>query len=393
MKRIIGIICAVSLVFNAFAQDPSYDELTGGLNTITTAVPFLLISPDSKSGAMGDVGVATTPDANSMHWNPAKLAFVDDDMGFSMSYVPWLRALVPDINLSYLAGYRKLNDNEAIGLELRYFSLGDITFTDILGTTIGQYKPSEFALGTSYSRKLSDNFSLSISGRYIYSNLTGGQSAGGIPTVAGQSIAADIAGYYTKPIRLRGKNVDLAIGGNISNIGSKISYTETAVQDFIPINLRLGTAMGTEFDDYNKMSFAFDINKLLVPTPPIYEGEGADRDIVEGMDPDVSVVSGIFQSFGDAPGGFSEEMREINYSIGTEYWYANQFAIRAGYFFEHDTKGGRKFFTFGSGVKYNVFALDFSYLINASSSINGNNPLENTMRFTLVFDFGAMGES
>jgi hypothetical protein len=389
MKKIIGIICALSVVFNVFAQDPSYDDLTGGLNTITTAVPFLLISPDSKAGAMGDVGVATTPDANSIHWNPAKLAFVEDDMGFSMSYVPWLRALVPDINLSYLAGYRKLNDNEAIGLELRYFSLGDITFTDILGTTIGQYKPSEFALGTSYSRKLSDNFSLAISGRYIYSNLTGGQSAGGIPTVAGQSIAADISGYYTKPIRLGGRDVDLAIGGNISNIGSKISYTETAVQDFIPINLRLGTEIGTEFDDYNKMSFAFDINKLLVPTPPIYE----DGEIVVGEEPDVSVVSGIFQSFSDAPGGFGEEMREINYSIGTEYWYANQFAIRAGYFFEHDTKGGRKFFTFGSGVKYNVFALDFSYLINASRSINGNNPLANTMRFTLVFDFGAMEES
>ena len=388
MKKIIGIICALSLVFNAFAQDPSYDDLTGGLNTITTAVPFLLISPDSKAGAMGDVGVATAPDANSMHWNPAKLAFVGDDMGFSMSYVPWLRALVPDINLSYLAGYRKLNDNESIGLELRYFSLGDITFTDILGTTIGQYKPSEFALGTSYARKLSDNFSLAISGRYIYSNLTGGQSAGGIPTVAGQSIAADIAGYYTKPIRISGKDVDLAIGGNISNIGNKISYTETAVRDFIPINLRLGTALGTEFDDYNKMSIALDINKLLVPTPPVYD----NGEIVVGQESDVSVVSGIFQSFGDAPGGFKEEMREINYSIGTEYWYANQFAIRAGYFFEHDTKGGRKFFTFGSGVKYNVFALDFSYLINASRAINGNNPLANTMRFTLVFDFGAMEE-
>ena len=390
MKKIIGIICALSVVFNAFAQDPTYDDLTGGLNTITTAVPFLLISPDSKAGAMGDVGVATTPDANSIHWNPAKLAFVDDDMGFSMSYVPWLRALVPDINLSYLAGYVKLNDNEVIGLELRYFSLGDITFTDIVGNTLGQYKPSEFALGTSYSRKLSDNFSLAISGRYIYSNLTGGQSAGGIETVAGQSIAADIAGYYTKPIRLGGRDVDLAIGGNISNIGSKISYTETAVQDFIPINLRLGTAIGTEFDDYNKMSFAFDINKLLVPTPPVYNNDG---EITAGQDPNVSVVSGIFQSFGDAPGGFSEEMREINYSIGTEYWYANQFAIRAGYFFEHDTKGGRKFFTFGSGVKYNVFALDFSYLINASRAIIGTNPLANTMRFTLVFDFGAMGES
>ena len=392
MKKIIGIICASLLVFNAFAQNPSYDELTGGLNTITTAVPFLLISPDSKAGAMGDVGVATTPDANSMHWNPAKLAFVDDDMGFSMSYVPWLRALVPDINLSYLAGYKKLNDNEAIGLELRYFSLGDITFTDIVGNTLGQYKPSEFALGTSYSRKLSDNFSLAISGRYIYSNLTGGQLAGGIPTVAGQSIAADISAYYTNPIRIGGKDIDLAFGGNISNIGSKLAYTETTDKDFIPINLRLGTSIGTEFDEYNKMSFAFDINKLLVPTPPVYDGTGTDN-IVAGMDPEVSVVSGIFQSFWDAPGGIKEEFREINYSIGTEYWYANQFALRAGYFFEHNTKGGRKFFTFGSGVKYNVFALDFSYLINASRAINGNNPLANTMRFTLVFDFGAIRES
>jgi hypothetical protein len=393
MKKIIGIICVSLLASSLFAQSDIdlQDDIAGSnLNTITTAVPFLLISPDSKAGAMGDVGVATNPDANSIHWNPAKLAFVDDDMGFAVSYVPWLRALVPDINLSYLAGYRKINKNEAIGLELRYFSLGDITFTDVSGNTIGQYKPSEFALGTSYSRKLSDNFSLAISGRYIYSNLTGGQAAGGIPTVAGQSIAADLAGYYTNPIRLGGKDFDLAIGGNISNIGSKISYTETSVKDFIPINLRLGTAIGTEFDDYNKMSFAFDINKLLVPTPPVYNNEG---EITLGQDPNVSVVSGIFQSFGDAPGGFGEEMREINYSIGTEYWYANQFAIRAGYFFEHDTKGGRKFFTFGSGVKYNVFALDFSYLINASRSINGNNPLANTMRFTLVFDFGAMKES
>ena len=393
MKKIIGIIGVLLLASSLFAQSDIdlQDDIAGSnLNTITTAVPFLLISPDSKAGAMGDVGVATNPDANSIHWNPAKLAFVDDDMGFAVSYVPWLRALGPDINLSYLAGYRKINKNEAIGLELRYFSLGDITFTDVSGNTIGQYKPSEFALGTSYSRKLSDNFSLAISGRYIYSNLTGGQAAGGIPTVAGQSIAADLAGYYTNPIRLGGKDFDLAIGGNISNIGSKISYTETSVKDFIPINLRLGTAIGTEFDDYNKMSFAFDINKLLVPTPPVYNNEG---EITLGQDPNVSVVSGIFQSFGDAPGGFGEEMREINYSIGTEYWYANQFAIRAGYFFEHDTKGGRKFFTFGSGVKYNVFALDFSYLINASRSINGNNPLANTMRFTLVFDFGAIKES
>lgn len=391
MKKIISLILAVTLCSAAFSQNVSgVDEIgRDNLNTITTAVPFLLISPDSRAGGMGDVGVATSPDANSLHWNPAKFAFVEDEVGFAVSYVPWLRALVPDINLSYLAGYKKLNKNEVIAMELRYFTLGDITFTDVIGNNLGQYKPSEFAIGSAYSRKLSDQFSLAISGRYIYSNLTGGQSAGGITTNAGQSVAADVAGYFRKDIRIAKKDMELALGANISNIGNKVRYTETSTRDFIPINLRLGTALNADLDEYNKISFAFDINKLLVPTPPIYN-DSIDGQIDFGQDPNVSVVSGIFQSFGDAPGGFSEEMREINFSIGTEYWYDDQFAVRAGYFNEHNTKGGRKFFTFGSGVKYNVFALDFSYLINASRAINGNNPLANTMRFTLIFDFGAM---
>jgi hypothetical protein len=391
MKKLIGILSASLMMFSAFPQanDIDYSDLTGGLNTITTAVPFLMISPDSKAGAMGDVGVATTPDANSMHWNPAKLAFTTDDIGASMSYVPWLRALVPDINLSYLAGYRKLDDNQAVGLEMRYFSLGDITFTDVLGTTIGQYKPHELALGTSYARKLSREFSLAISGRYIYSNLTGGQSAGGIETVAGQSIAADLAGYYAKPVRIGGQDMDLTVGLNVSNIGSKVSYTETSIRDFIPINMRLGSAVEADIDEYNKISLAFDLNKLLVPTPPITD----DGEIKLGQSSDVGVVSGIFQSFGDAPGGFSEEIREINYSIGTEYWYANQFALRAGYFFEHATKGGRKFLTFGSGVKYSAFTLDFSYLVNANNDAGATNPLANTMRFSMIWNFGAMEEA
>jgi hypothetical protein len=391
MKKIISLTLASILCYVSFSQNVTgVDEIgRDNLNTITTAVPFLLISPDSRAGGMGDVGVATSPDANSLHWNPAKFAFVEDEVGFAVSYVPWLRALVPDINLSYLAGYKKLNKNEAIAMELRYFTLGDITFTDVIGNNLGQYKPSEFALGSAYSRKLSDQFSLAISGRYIYSNLTGGQSAGGITTNAGQSIAADVAGYFRKDIRIAKKDMELALGANISNIGNKVRYTETSTRDFIPINLRLGTALNADLDEYNKISFAFDINKLLVPTPPIYN-DSIDGQIDFGQDPNVSVVSGIFQSFGDAPGGFSEEMREINFSIGTEYWYDDQFAVRAGYFNEHNTKGGRKFFTFGSGVKYNVFALDFSYLINASRAINGNNPLANTMRFTLIFDFGAM---
>jgi len=391
MNKIISTILVLVFSFSAFSQDVSgIDEIgRNNLNTITTAVPFLLISPDSRAGGMGDVGVATSPDANSLHWNPAKYSFIDQEVGFAVSYVPWLRNLVPDINLSYISGYKKLNKNEVIAMELRYFTLGDITFTDVIGNNLGQYKPSEFAIGSSYSRKLSDQFSLAISARYIYSNLTGGQSAGGIATNAGQSIAADVAGYYVKDIRIAKKDMELAFGANISNIGNKISYTETSTRDFIPINLRLGTALNADLDEYNKISFAFDLNKLLVPTPPIYNDSINDQ-IDFGKDPNVSVVSGIFQSFGDAPGGFNEEMREINFSIGTEYWYDNQFAIRAGYFNEHNTKGGRKFFTFGSGVKYNVFALDFSYLINASRAINGNNPLANTMRFTLTFDFGQM---
>ena len=390
MKKIFIILTSTLLASSNIFSQIETGDLVGSdrLNTITTAVPFLIISPDSRAGAMGDVGVATQPDANSLHWNPAKYAFVNDDMGFAVSYVPWLRALVPDINLSYLSGYKRISDNETIGMELRYFSLGDITFTDIVGTTIGQFKPNEFALASAYSRKLSSKFSLAIAGRYIYSNLTGGQLAQGQPTQAGQSIAADVAGYFETPLRIAKQDLKLALGCNISNIGSKISYTETADRDFIPINFRFGTSLGAAFDDYNKISFAFDINKLLVPTPPVMENGVR----VAGMDPNVSVVSGMIQSFWDAPGGVKEEFREINYSLGTEYWYAEQFAVRAGYFYEHDTKGGRKFFTFGSGVKYSVFALDFSYLINASRAINGNNPLANTMRFSLTWDFGRANE-
>ena len=387
MRKTKVIFILILFTFDLFGQNENaidYSELTGGLNTITTAVPFLLIAPDSRAGSMWDVGVATAPDANSMHWNPAKLAFALEDIGASVSYVPWLRALVPDINLSYLAGYKQLEKGQTIGLELRYFSLGDITFTNIQGDIVGQYNPHEFALGSAYARKLSEKFSLAISGRYIYSNLTGGQTANGIPTVAGQSIAADIAAFFDNNIRISNRDFSFSLGGNISNIGNKISYTETTVRDFIPINLRLGTALETDFDDYNRMLLALDINKLLVPTPPIID----DGEIKLGQSSDVGVVSGMFQSFVDAPGGFKEEMREINYSIGTEYWYANQFAIRGGYFFEHATKGGRKYLTFGSGIKYNVFTLDFSYLVSVNTDAGATNPLANTMRFSMIFDLG-----
>ena len=363
------------MMFSAVAQDD--------LNTITTAVPFLLIGPDARAGAMGDVGVATTPDVNSMHWNPAKLAFNENDLGASMSFVPWLRSLVNDINLSYITGYKKIGDKQAIGFELGYFSLGQITFTDKSGDLIGNYTPNEYVIGSAYSRKLSDDFSLSVGGKYILSDLTGGQAAGEYETFSGRSFAADVSGFYNRPIRISGKDLDLAIGCNISNIGSKVSYTETSIRDFIPINLRLGTALGADIDDYNKISLAFDINKLLVPTPPNENG---------GMDPDVGVVSGIFQSFWDAPGGTKEEFRELMYSVGGEYWYANQFALRAGYFNEHDTKGGRKYFTLGMGMKYTVYTIDFSYLVNTNNNAGVTNPLANTMRFSLTWDFGAIEE-
>ena len=392
--KILLVLCILQSAIFTQAQNFEDDEgnqQTLQLNTITTAVPFLLIAPDSRSGGMGDVGVATSADAYSLHWNPAKLAFAEEDMGISVSYVPWLRALVPDISLSYVGGFKKLNNNEIIGAELRYFSLGDITFTNEDGDVVGQYKPHEYAIGSAYSRKLSDLFSLAISGRYIYSNLTGGQYAGSVATEPGQAFASDIAGFYSTPIRIASQDMDLAIGLNISNIGSKISYTKTSIADFIPINMRLGTALATAIDEYNKISLAFDINKLLVPTPPS-NYNASDGTYSAGMNPDVAIVSGVFQSFWDAPGGVNEEFRGINYSIGSEYWYNDQFAVRTGYFFEHNTKGGRQFFTFGSGVKYNVFVLDFSYLINASQAINGNNPLANTMRFSMTWNFGEMEE-
>ena len=277
MRKILLIVFTFLLCLQTNAQSTlapgvEYDDQ---LNTITTSVPFLIIGPDSRSGGMGDVGVASTPDVNSMHWNPAKYAFVKDDMGFAINYVPWLRSLVPDISLSYLSGYIKRNNNETIGFSLRYSSLGDITFTDINSNIIGQYKPNEVAISGAYARKLSEHYSIAISARYIYSDLTGGQTlTGGLGTHAGQSIAADISSYFQKEVRIANRYFDWAMGLNISNLGNKISYTETAVRDFIPINMRFGTSIGTNFDDYNSMSIEFDVNKLLVPTPPRYNDDG-----------------------------------------------------------------------------------------------------------------------
>lgn len=366
----------------------------GYLNTITTAVPFLLVAPDSRAGAMGDMGVATSADVNSQHHNPAKYVFNDNIFGISFSYSPWLRKLVNDINLLYLSSYYKITDNDAISFSLRYFSLGDISFTDINGQPMGDQKPSEFAIDFGYSRKLIDELSISLTPRFIYSNLTAGQFVEGQETEAGLAGAADLSLFYQQDFKVKGlENSTLRAGLNISNIGNKMSYSSgTLRRDFIPTNLKLGLSYTMDFDKYNSLMIGCEFNKLLVPTPPVYQTDSNDRImydaandpiIAAGKNPDVSVVEGIFQSFYDAPGGFREETREINISVGLEYSYRNLLAVRAGYFYESPYKGNRQFITVGAGLHYSVFGLDVAYLF----TVDQHHPLENTLRFTLTFDF------
>jgi hypothetical protein len=358
-----------------------------------------MIGPDARAGGMGDGGVATSADPNSQAWNPAKYVFAKDKMGFGINYTPWLRNLVNDINLAYVSFYDKLGESErnSISFSLRYFSLGEIDFTDDQGNYLNTYKPNEFAIDGGYNRKLSDNFALAVVGRFIYSNLTQGQSVAGQSTTAGISIAADLAVYWQKEVEwFKTMDAEFAWGVAITNIGSKISYTSSNIeQNFIPTNLRFGPRLTINLDDYNKLSFNFDINKLLVPTPPIYalvsSGNpipipGTDQfEIAEGMSDDVPPIRGMIQSWYDAPGGFSEEMQEFYYAIGTEYWYNDILAIRAGYFYENPSKGARQYVTLGVGLRYNVFGLDFSYLIPTAAA---QNPLQNTLRFSLLFNFG-----
>ncbi|MCB9335541.1 MAG: type IX secretion system outer membrane channel protein PorV [Flavobacteriales bacterium] len=391
--RVFLVLLSTLTIFETKAQNQlGRSDLQ--LNTITTAVPFLLIAPDSRAGALGDAGVATSPDANSIHWNPAKMAFIDKEMGLSISYSPWLRKLVPDISLSYVSLYKKLGDNQTIGGSLRYFSLGDIKFTDDFGNPLGDFRPNEFAVDIAYAQKLGDRFSGGIAARYIYSNLTGGIDVSGTNTRAGTSFAVDVSTFYTnEDAELFGQDVIFNAGINISNIGAKISYTDDANKDFIPINMKLGQSLAFVLDDYNTIAIITDVNKLLVPTPPIYQLDANGSPVIDpvtnepviesGKDPNVSVMTGIMQSFSDAPGGMSEELREYNLSGGLEYWYNKQFAVRAGYFHEHLTKGNRKYLTMGLGVKLSVFSVDFSYLIATTQ----NNPLANTLRFSLMFNF------
>ena len=348
-------------------------------NAIITAVPFLRITPDARSAAIGDAGIAISPDANALHFNASKLAFAEQSTGISITYTPWLRALnVNDVYLAYLAGYAQLNEDQAIGFGLRYFSLGDIAFTDENGIPLGNGRPNEFELNGTYIRKLSKKFAAAIGAKYIYSNLASGQEVGGEPITAGTGFAADISLTFQTPFKLKNKVSQLRIGLATTNLGSKITYTNSLEADWIPANLGLGIAWEVDLNDHNQLTFTTDINKLMVPTRhPLNNGSNIRQK---------GTISGILGSFGDAPGGFSEELRELMFSAGMEYWYDKQFALRMGYFHEDATKGNRKYFTAGLGIKYQVFGLNISYLIPTT---NQRSPLDNTLRFSMLFDFGA----
>ena len=379
----IGIAC------NTNAQTPA--GLTGQTrNYISTGMPILLIAPDATAGALGDVGVATTPDIYSAHWNNAKFAFIEGDLGFSTTYTPWLRNLgVGDMNLLYLGGYKRINTRSTIAASLTYFSLGEIQSTDNDGNSTGLLNPNEFAADVTYAMKLNDELSIGASGRFIQSDLTNGQdiSDGGgyVTTKPGRSLAADLGFYWQHPID---GAQEVALGAFVSNMGAKLSYSDDDThQEFLPANLRVGARYTNELDESNKISLMVDINKLLVPTPPVTVGDSTYSDYYRNLKEDYNntgVMRGIIQSFYDAPGGFSEELRELQISVGAEYWYKNTLAARAGYFYENDTKGGRKYATVGFALKYNVMQFDFAYLIPTTAF--SSNPLSNTIRISLTFN-------
>lgn len=389
---------AVMVVLGARLYAQNQHEILGqslNPNVITTAVPFVSISPDARGGSMGDCGVASEADVYSMHYNPAKYTFMDQKMSIGLGYSPWLRNLVPDMNLAYLAFATKLNKESALGATLRYFNCGNITFVDGNGQNPMDYKPNEWALDVTYSRMLTEYLSGAVAGRFILSNLTGNYDA---ESGAGWSVAADVAVYYKRPVEwFSDMDADFSWGVCINNIGSKVSYKFTSLdKDFIPTTLRFGPSLKLELDEYNSLAFMVDVTKLLVPTPPTYY-PGTDS-LVYGMSDNVSVPVGIIQSFYDAPGysfndqgervgkgSFYEELCEYNIGVGAEYWYNNVFAVRAGYFNETALKGNRKYITLGAALKYNVFGLDVSYLVPVNGTV-GTNPLENTLRFNLSYD-------
>jgi hypothetical protein len=345
------------------------------INVVTSAVPFLRISPDARAGGMGDVGIATAADASSGFWNLAKTPFAKDKFSVTASYTPWLSDLkLNDVYLASLAGYYQLDETQAISASLRYFSLGNIQFTDFSGNQLQSFRPREFAFDAGYSRKLSSKMGLGVALRYISSDLAGG-SVNGVTYKKGTAIAGDIHWFY-KGTNAEGNGFDY--GATLSNLGSKISYTSDASQkDYIPANLGLGMAYNKKFDADNKITFALDINKLMVPTPPSTTDSAS---LVEYRSK--GVVSSWFSSFGDAG---KDELKEATIAIGSEYWYKDQFAFRAGYFYENKIKGDRRYFTLGAGLKYNMMGLNFSYLLPTGSGVN-RNPLSNTLRFSLVYN-------
>ena len=395
LKKITVIFASLLVCGSLLAQIPPGGGNQGNTNealrlsggSIVTAVPFLVISPDSRAAGMGDAGVASSPDINSQHWNAAKYAFIDDNYGVSLTYSPWLRSLVSDMNLLYLAGYYRLDSDWVLASSLRFFSLGKVIFRkDALDPGVTHY-PNEYAFDMSLSRKLSEHFSLAVAGRYIRSDLTSGYTDPNSTQKArpANSGAVDVSMFYTRDVKppTGTEAASFALGLNISNVGAKVSYSDQMDgKDFLPANIRLGGSYTVQLDRYNEITGMIDFNKLLVPTPP------DPRDTTKSRISDVGVIQGVFRSFHDAPGGFREEMQETNISGGIEYLYNKVFSIRAGYFFENKHKGGRQYFTVGAGLRFNVFEIDFSYLLpRANTVVGATNPLRNTLRFTLKFNF------
>jgi hypothetical protein len=365
-------------ILAALAVNIAYAQSGTQANPVQTAVEFLTIAPDARAGALGDAGVATTPDVNANYWNPAKLAFVDGTTHLSMSYIPWLRQLVSDVKVANMSFMYKLNETNAIGASLRYFNFGSINLYDDAQNQLGIYQPNEYAIDGSYAHRFGNDFSLGLSLRYIHSNLVSGTYSN-IQSQAGNSVAADVSFYYKKPVRQFGNDALFSWGIDVSNIGAKISYVSGGPQYFLPTNLRVGVANTWYLDDLNQITAALDLNKLLVPTPPIRDAGG---NIIQGRDDNRSVVSGIFGSFTDAPGGFSEEMKEISYSPAVEYWYNKQFALRIGYFYQSPVKGNMQYLTMGTGFKYKSIGVDLAYMVSTQQQ----SALANTLRLSLGLD-------
>lgn len=373
---------------NLFAQvnPDDYDVSTGRTNNyIPTGMPILQIAPDAVSGALGDVGAATEPDAYSSHWNNAKLAFAANEFSISTTYTPWLRKLDGDMNFLYLGGYKRINKRSTVGASLTFFSLGKIEHTGESGEDLGTFNPNEFCFDVTYAMKLSDNLSLGATGRFVHSDLTQGLNVEDQTTKAANGLAADVGLYYQQSID---RNQSFAAGLCISNLGSKLSYSDDDTDnEFLPANLRLGGRYTYEVDEYNKLNVMIDLNKLLVPTPPVLRDDNTYSGYYSNMADyhQTSSILGAIQSLYDAPGGLREELHEITIGTGAEYWYANTFAARVGYFFEHKTKGARQYLTLGIGVRYNIMVFDLSYLIPTANF--SNNPLANTLRVSVTLNF------